>query len=642
MLRFLLLALTFLSLVVHAAPESGRVGPYSDVQPTANDSSVTATPRTRLLWGDTHVHTTNSGDSLLFGNRLTGPDDAYRFARGEVVESNLGKSAQLETPLDFLLVSNHAETLGTIWRLHHPGDYERSLPQLELALAIVRDGLAAIPENASLIETVNVALGSAAEALLQDYENTAIAAEKAWASVVEAAERHNDPGKFTTLIGYEWSSTPDGDNLHRVVMYRDGGDKALQTMPVSTIAGMIDPAAFHPESLWTGLAAYEEKTGGQILAIPHNSNLSSGLMFDLVSSTGPMDEAYAATRMRWEPVVEATQIKGDSEAHPFLSPEDEFADYENWDRGNIFNTRVYDSSMLAGSYVREGLKRGLKLGAELGTNPYQFGVIGSTDSHTGLATADSNNYWGKSPLVGPTPKRLQTDWSTAGRGGSLLTIKNTESAASGFAAVWATDNTREAIFDAFKRREVYATTGPRIQLRFFGGYHYSEGDLHAPDFAAAGYAGGVPMGGELAASDSAPIFLVSALKDPVGANLDRVQIVKGWLDAEGQLQERIYDVALSGDRKVNRAGRAKKDVGNTVDLEQASYSNAIGEVALAARWQDPDFDPGQPAFYYVRVLEIPTPRWTTYDAAGFGIDRPDDVPAITRERAYSSAIWYTP
>ncbi len=636
--RKLLLVLLQACLFAHANSWAETVGPYSDVQA----EEPTPLPRTQLLWGDTHVHTTNSGDSLLFGNRLTGPDDAYRFARGEIVESNLGKSAQLETPLDFLLVSDHAETLGTIWRLHNPGEYERSLPELELALAIVRDGLAAIPENASLIETVNTALGSAAEALLRDYENTAVAASKAWASVVEAAERHNMPGEFTTLIGYEWSSTPDGDNLHRVVMYRDGAERALQTMPVSTIAGLIDPTAFHPESLWAGLEAYEAQTGGRVLAIPHNSNLSSGLMFDLVTSTGSMDERYAQTRMRWEPVVEVTQIKGDSEAHPFLSPEDEYADYESWDRGNIFNSRIYDNTMLAGSYVREGLKRGLALGAEVGTNPYQFGVIGSTDSHTGLATADSNNYWGKSPLVGPTPKRLETDWSTAGKGGSLLTVKNTESAASGYAAVWASENTREAIFDAFMRREVYATTGPRIQLRFFGGYGYTDDDLHAPDFAAAGYAGGVPMGGELAASDTAPVFIISALKDPVGANLDRVQIVKGWIDADGQSQEHIYDVALAGKRKVSRSGRAKKAVGNTVDLDQASYRNSIGEVALAARWQDPDFDPDQPAFYYVRVLEIPTPRWTTYDAVGFGVDRPAGVPAITRERAYSSAIWYQP
>ncbi len=598
--------------------------------------------KTRLLWGDTHVHTMLSGDSALFGNKLTGPDEAYRFAKGEVVQSNLSKPAQLETPLDFLLVSDHAETMSTIWQLRHPNKMQQSMAALQTALDIVDRGLEAIPQDKSLIETVSLALTDAALALINGSDIDRAAGKSAWHAIIESAERHNDPHNFTALIGYEWSSTPDGDNLHRVVMYRDGAEKAWQTMPVSVMAGMIDPAAFYPESLWAGLKAYEKKTNGQILAIPHNSNLSSGLMFDTKTSTGPMTLAYAENRLRWEPVVEITQIKGDSEAHPYLSPDDQFADYNNWDKGNIFNTRLYTTDMLAGSYVREGLKTGLAIESEFGVNPYKFGVIGSTDSHTGLATADQNNFWGKSPMVGPSKARIDADWSTAGKGGSLITIKNRESAASGYAAVWATANTREAIFDVFKRREVYASTGPRIQVRFFGGYGYTDADLYKSDFAAAGYRGGVPMGGELDASDEAPIFLVSALKDPKGANLDRIQIIKAWLDDNTMPQERIYDVAVSDNRKISRKGRTKKAVGNTVDTARASYTNSIGDVALSARWVDPDFDANAKAFYYARVLEIPTPRWTTYDAVHFGADLADDVPATTQERAYTSAIWYNP
>ena len=365
-------------------------------------------------------------------------------------------------------------------------------------------------------------------------------------------------------------------------------------------------------------------------------------MFDTETSTGPMNRRYAANRKRWEPVVEATQIKGDSESHPFLSPDDEFADYENWDEANIENTRLYKPSMLAGSYVREGLKRGLAIKAELGVNPYQFGVIGGTDSHTGLATADQNNFWGKSPVMAPSPSRMNSDWATEGSAGSLITIKNRAAAASGYAAVWATENTREGIFDAFRRREVYASTGPRIQVRLFGGYHYSQDDLNSPDFPAAGYRGGVPMGGELGLSERPPVFMVSALKDPKGANLDRVQIIKGWQDDNGKLNERIYDVAVSDGRKANRDGRVTKSVENTVNVNTATYTNSVGEVSLSALWTDPDFSKNQNAFYYARVLEIPTPRWTTYDATNFGLKLPSDVPATTQERAYTSPIWYTP
>lgn len=597
-------------------------------------------PQTKLFWGDTHVHTNLSGDSAMFGNRLVGPEEAYRFAQGEAVMSNLGKAAQLETPLDFLLVSDHAETMAAMWQLRNPTETQRAVDKLQNAFAMVEGGLAAIPKGVSQIETVNVELSNAATELLYGPNSEPHSASKAWQSAIKIADQFNKPHEFTTLIGYEWSSTNQGDNLHRVVMYRDGAERAGQTNPVSVIAGLTDPSAFQPEALWAGLQQYEQQTGGQILAIPHNSNLSSGLMFDVETATGPMTADYAAMRKRWEPVVEITQIKGDSEAHPFLSPDDQFADFNNWDKGNIFNSRLYSNDMLAGSYVREGLKRGLAFNDKLGVNPYQFGVIGSTDSHTGLATADSNNFWGKSPVVGPTPERLDADWSTAGKGGALVTVKNSESAASGYAAVWAKENTREAIFDAFKRREVYASTGPRIAVRFFGGFDYTDSDLYNPNFAAAAYRGGVPMGGELSHSDQAPVFLVTALKDPKGANLDRIQIIKGWLDNKGKTQERIFDVAVSDNRKIKNNGRVNKAVGDTVDIKTATYKNSIGEVSLAARWIDPDFNANQQAFYYARVLEIPTPRWTTYDAVNFELDLAEEVPTTTQERAYTSAIWY--
>lgn len=628
-------SLPLLSMV--AVAQSTAYGDHVSDEPAAT--------QTTLLWGDTHVHTNRSGDSALFGNRLAGPDEAYRFAKGEVVQSNLNKPAQLETALDFLLVSDHAETMGVVWQLRNLTEKQKTMPALERALDIIENGLSAIPDNVSQIETVNVALSGSAIALLDGSEHSIKADATAWNDIVDAAERHNAPHEFTALIGYEWSSTDGGDNLHRVVMYRDGAERAKQTQPISTIAGMVDPMAFQPESLWAGLRTYEEKTGGRILAIPHNSNLSSGLMFNVETVTGPITTEYAAERMRWEPVVEVTQIKGDSEAHPYLSPNDQFADYENWDKGNIFNSRLYTPDMLAGSYVREGLKRGLSIAADVGVNPYQFGMIGSTDAHTGLATADQNNFWGKSPAVGPTPKRLESDWATKGKGGSLLTVKNRESAASGYAAVWAAENTREAIFDAFQRREVYATTGPRIQVRFFGGYDYTEADLYDPDFAAAGYRGGVPMGGELStitSDQTGPVFMISALKDPKGANLDRIQIIKGWRTEAGELKERIYDVAVSDQRKIGRNGKTRKSVGNTVDTSTATYLNSIGDPALATLWRDPHFNATESAFYYVRVLEIPSPRWTTYDSVAFGVELPSDVPTTTQERAYTSAIWYQP
>ena len=620
-----------------AAPHSALAAPISPAYASAEEGVPHST---RLYWGDLHLHTHYSADAAAFGNHRVGPDEAYRFAKGETVMSSLGKPARLETPLDFLAVTDHAETMALIWQLRHPSNAQKNSSGLRSLLRVVREGVAAIPAG---IDALTAAIPAFTGDEVRQMVGNTDAAWSTWRAILDSAERHNAPGRFTALIGYEWSATPKGDNLHRVVVYRDGADKAGMALPTSTIASDTDPTANHPETLWAGLRAWEKLSGGQALAIPHNSNLSGGRMFRPQASRGPMSAEYVRERARWEPVVEVTQIKGDSEAHPLLSPADEFADYETWNT-NILNTKKHTPDDVKGDYAREALKTGLLLRGRYGVNPFRFGLIGSADSHTGLAAATEDNFWGKASMSAPRPGRMRGHWARAGQGPSTLTIANSALAASGYAAVWASENTREGIFDALRRREVYASTGPRITVRFFGGFGFADGDVDRAGFAAIGYRAGVPMGGVLGKGpdNKGPSFMVSALKDPVGANLDRVQIIKGWLDSSGNRKERVYDVAVSGDRRIGRDGRAKKPVGNTVDEKTASYRNTIGAAALSAQWRDPRFRRGQDAFYYVRVLEIPTPRWTTYDAVHFGEALPEGVPATTQERAYTSPIWYQP
>jgi hypothetical protein len=462
----------------------------------------------------------------------------------------------------------------------------------------------------------------------------------AWDKTIAAAEKYNEPGRFTAFIGYEWTSqVPPGQNLHRVVIYKDGADKASQTVPATTYPpqGSTDP-----EYLWKLLGDYEDKTGGDVLAIAHNGNLSNGLMFPLINHVDdrPITRDYVETRARWEPLYEVTQIKGDGEAHPLLSPDDEFADYGTWDKGNLNLSEVKEDAMLAHEYARSALGLGLEIEQELGTNPYKFGMIGSTDSHTSLATADDDNFFGKHSGSEPSPERMEHPFAKFGD----LAILGWETLASGYAAVWASDNTREALFEAMQRRETYATTGPRMLVRFFGGWDFDAADANTRQPAVVGYRKGVPMGGDLAdAPDGqSPSFLVAALKDPIGANLDRIQVVKGWIDNDGNRQERIYDVAVSDGRDIDADGRCRTPVGNTVSVEDASWSNTIGATELLEVWTDPDFDPGVPAFYYLRVIEIPTPRWTAYDAKYFGLELMDGDSGMQQERAYTSPIWYTP
>ncbi|MCZ6828580.1 MAG: DUF3604 domain-containing protein [Gammaproteobacteria bacterium] len=581
-----------------------------------------------VLFGDMHFHTELSFDAGLIGTRLD-VDAGYRMARGEKVISNTGQPVQLVRGLDYLVITDHAEFMGLANMIRDSDSQLLSLPWGQW----IHERFNAGPEG-----RLEAFQDVAARGMTGDNPfSSDDAARSIWRNFVEKAETYNEPGSFTAMTGFEWSSTPAGNNLHRVVVIRDGVEKSSEIVPWSMF-NSVDP-----EGLWDYLATYENKVGGQALAIPHNGNLSNGLMFSDKRFGGKrMTREYAEKRARWEPVIEASQIKGDGEAHPRLSPDDEFADFEKWDVSNLLGTTPKEEWMLKYEYGRSALKTGLQLKRKVGANPYKFGMTGSTDTHTALATTREENYFGKYRATEPSANRhnkpvIPTDDPD-------LQVLTSQESASGLTGVWARHNTRGEIFDAIKRKEVYATTGTRIRVRVFGGWNYEEGDVSRHDFADRGYQGGVPMGGELftAPGGKAPRFMLRALRDPDGANLDRLQVIKGWIDRKGNTHERIYDVAVSGERKIASDGRARESVGSTVDIENASYTNTIGAPLLSGFWEDPDFDPGQSAFYYVRVLEIPTPRWTTYDAAFYGIERPDNVPATVQDRAYTSPIWYTP
>lgn len=591
----------------------------------------------RPLWGDSHLHTSLSMDAGLFGNRLP-PADAYRFARGEQVVSSTGQPLRLSRPLDWLVVADHSDGMGLI------DDLRASSPQVtgfeqgaRWAKALKAGGQAA--GDAALDLIGNFSQGTIEPELIAQYSPGSKIYQSIWQGVIKDAEAFNDPGRFTALIGFEWTSLVNGNNMHRVVIMRDDSDKASQVEPYTQTAPI---GSSNPRDLWKYMTAYEEKTGGDILAIAHNGNLSNGIMFPLEAQWDgvKLDDTYVTERDKWEPLYEVTQIKGDGETHPFLSPDDEFADYETWDIGNLDVSAAKTDDMLAAEYAREALKRGLTIEAKLGTNPYKFGMIGATDSHTSLVTAEEDNFFGKHTGAEPSAERWEHPFMKTDQG----EILGWQMVASGLAAVWATENTRESIFDAMERKEVYGTTGPRMSVRLFGGWDFTDQDLNSRMPAVVGYEKGVPMGGDLRktpAGASAPKFMVYALRDPIGANLDRIQIVKGWSDSKGKTFEKVYDVAWSGDRKADSNGKLPA-VGNTVDVANANWTNTIGASELAVVWADPDFDAKQKAFYYARVLEIPTPRWTAYDAFRYGVEMSADVEMVTQERAYTSPIWYTP
>jgi len=587
---------------------------------------------TRVYWGDTHLHTSFSADANMFGTLRLQPRDAFAFARGEAVVADNGMTARMDRPLDFLVVTDHAEYLGLV-RLVRAGDPA----MLEQPAAARWHEMLQAGGDRAVQAFYEVARSMASGPDQPQLLEVPAGEESPWQQVVRSADEANAPGAFTAFIGFEWTSQPDGDNLHRVVVFRDGGERAGRVHPFSAFDSQ------DPRELWRALDAYEKSTGGRVLAIPHNSNVSGGLMFTETDFDGEaMTRDEAARRIRFEPLVEVTQIKGDSETHPLLSPNDEFADFHRWDKVNLGMSKKQTPDMLPGEYVRSALQLGLRLEARLGRNPYRFGLIGATDSHTGLASAAEDNFWGKFAKDEPSPRRasgLFVDNT------ELATVNSWESQAAGYAGVWALANTREAIFDAMERREVYATTGPRMRVRLFGGWDFALRDATRPDAARIGYAKGVPMGGELTPlphEGMAPAFLVTALMDPEGARLDRIQIVKGWLDRDGStLHERVVDVVWSGERQPGTDGKLPP-VGSTVDLEHATWTNTIGAPQLATGWRDPDFDPHERAFYYARVLEIPTPRWVVYDEVRLGARVPEDAVRVQQERAYTSPIWYAP
>ena len=588
---------------------------------------------TRPLFGDTHLHTAFSMDAGAFGARLT-PSDAYRFARGEELISNTGQPVKLSRPLDFLVVADHSDGFGFFPQLMSGDPVLLATPQGRKWYDQIKSG-----HGAEAAIDIIQSFGRAQLPEGFPYPGTR-AYRSAWQQVIKAAESYNEPGKFTAFIGFEWTSNSAGNNLHRNVIFREDGSKASLVEPYTTLKPL---GSDNPEDLWKWMAATEERTGSEVLAIAHNGNLSNGIMFPTIEAFGKkLDRNYVETRAKWEPLYEVTQTKGTGEAHPFLSPNDEFANFEIWDKGNLDATVPKTKEMLEFEYARAALKNGLTLEEKLGTNPYKFGLIGSTDAHTGLAAIEEENFFGKTAPQEPSPERMTKAFVKDSKSG--ITIMDWEVSASGYAAVWATENTRQSIFDAMERRETYATTGTRMIVRFFGGWDFEPADANNRMPAAIGYAKGVPMGGDLknAPNGKSPVFLVAALKDPIGANLDRIQVIKGWVDKTGKTQEHIYDVAVSGGRKIEADGRCKTAVGSTVDIENATWTNTIGAPELISVWKDPEFDPAQRAFYYLRVLEIPTPRWTAYDAKRFGIKPLPGTTMTLQERAYTSPIWYTP
>lgn len=588
---------------------------------------------TRPFFGDTHLHTSFSMDAGAFGARI-GPRDAYRFARGEQITASSNQPVKLSRPLDFLVVADHSDNMGFFPDLFAGKPNMLADPTGRKWYDMVQSGKGA---DAAIEIIVAFSHGTFPKNIM--YLPGTDAYRSAWQETIAAAEEYNDPNRFTAFIGYEWTSNTNGNNLHRNVIFRDNADKASQVEPFTVYPPM---GSDNPADLWKWMAAYEQKTGGRVLAIAHNGNLSNGTMFPIVEDFGKkIDADYVQTRAKWERLYEAAQTKGAGETHPFLSPNDEFADFEIWDKGNLDGSVAKTKNMLEFEYARAALKNGMKLEAQFGTNPYKFGLVNSSDAHTGLSAMEEDNFFGKTTPQEPSPERMTATFINNKETG--VKIMDWEVSAAGYAAVWATENTRAAIWDAMQRKETYATTGSRMVVRFFGGWDFESVDAQSRMPADVGYKKGVPMGGDLAAAPAGkvPTFLVAALKDPIGANLDRYQIVKGWLDKDGNAQERVYDVAWSDDRKAGADGKLPA-VGDTVDLATATWTNSIGDPELIAVWEDPEFDPTQRAFYYGRVIEIPTPRWTAYDAVRFGVKPLPGTKMTLQERAFTSPIWYNP
>ena len=612
-------------------------GSFGSGEQTKSDAGVKlADYPERVYWGDTHLHTANSVDAFGFGVRL-GPEEALRFARGEEVTSTMGLKAKLARPLDFLVITDHSDALGGTKALAEAPGFLIRDPTMKRW----HDMLNAGPEQSlkATAELIDARAHNTIPAAMTDPAAQSKRTRSIWNDHIDTVERYNEPGKFTAMLGFEFTLMDGGKNLHRNVIFRDGGDKVRTVVPLGAWG-----VTASTDALWNYMDAYEEATKGRVLAIPHNSNLSNGLMFEMTQpGGGAMTAAYARRRAAREPLVEITQIKGDSEAHPFLSPNDEFAGYgvAGWELGDLAMAEGKQPSMFAGEYVREALKRGLAIEAKAGVNPYKFGVIGATDAHTALSTGDEDNWFGKHTGNEPSATRAMSPQNLGTRTGRF----GWNYLASGYAGVWARGNTRSEIFDAMLRKEVYATTGPRMTVRVFGGWDFAPRDLKG-NWVRGGYRKGVPMGASLKPPGRRdglrPSFIVSALKDPIGANLDRVQVVKGWIDKAGVTHEKVFDVAWSDATKRRPVGGKVPAVGDTVDVAKASYTNSIGAPELSTVWADPEFDPTAKAFYYVRVLEIPTPTWVAFDALRYKLKLPPEVRVKAQERAYTSPIWYDP
>jgi len=594
----------------------------------------------QLLWGDTHLHTNRSFDAYTNRNFTVDPNDAYRFARGIPVEHPYHKArVQLETPLDFLVVSDHAEFLDNIRHTVEVGidTSEMSIWQklrTWYVQYLIRDAIAENRGREFFVSLLPEPYDTAQEAVANwDLTESGLPAirsveDQSWSDTADAADANNIPGEFSAILGWEYSLIPGGANLHRVVMTDLDGTSAKAFQPF----GSDD--SLYPEDLWSWLDKTSAETGGEFIAIPHNSNISKGAMFDTRTLRDePIGPEYAEIRRRWEPVVEITQYKGDSETHPELSPEDPFADFEDYPYYIQRDWTPFKPQI--GDYIRPALIRGMQLEDEIGVNPYQFGVIGSTDAHTGLAAAEENNFHGKFPMDSIPSNKLM-GWSD-----NANSTFGWAMGAQGLAAVWAEENTREAILAAMKRREVYATTGPRIALRFYAGWDINLDVL--TDAEGQSLAAAVPMGGELMATDGdlSPQFVIQAMADPLSGRLDRVQVVKGWVGSSGDARERVFDVAWSGDDRLLADG-SLKPTPNTVNLDTGAWSNEYGSTMLETTWTDPEFDSSLKAFYYVRVLEVPTPRHSLLDKVAMGGDVDTRRPDVIQERAYSSAIWYQP
>jgi hypothetical protein len=634
MRKHLPLYLTSILLALGGCSREPSQAQVASPAPKAAQPAVAPAHPQRVFWGDQHAHTGWSADAGLAGATL-GPEEAVRFARGEMVKSSTGLDAKLHRPFDWIAITDHSDGMGTINELQAGNAEFMADPTAKRWYEMMKKG-----GEESLVAKKEAVAAQATKALPKVFMDPKWMVS-AWEKNVDIMEKYNEPGKFTAFIAYEWTSNgEDGQNLHRNVIFRDNADKTRATPPLTTFQSMVPGrAGTDPESLWKWLGDWEAKTGGRVLAIPHNANLSNGWMFREARYDGsPLTKEWAQARANWEPLLEVYQFKGLAEAHPRLSPSDEFVNEGIWDTADL-NGNAKKPGDIKAEYAREALKSGLRLQDKLGTNPFKFGMVSGTDTHNALSTgAEENNYYGKFAVSEPSPRR----WNEVYKKEQAGIRKDWTLTAAGLTGVWATSNTREALWDAMKRKEAYASTGPRISVRFFAGYDFVEADV-AGDVARAGYAKGVPMGGDLkaASAGNAPTFLIAATKDPEGANLDRVQVVKGWVDDSGKAHEKIFDVLWAGDRKPGSDGRLAA-VGNTVDLATATYANSIGVAELKGVFADPAFDAAQRAFYYARVIEIPTPRWTAYDAVRFKVKMDRKVPMVIQERAVTSPVWYEP